>query len=98
MDKATVEVSTQVVEFMGTLAPEPRKRLREALRKLAREEGDICALEADLDGFYRLRVGSFRVIFFYTPKPGHRIIRCVFAERRSIVYQTFAQLARQVQK
>lgn len=98
MDKTTVEVSTQVVEFMGTLAPEPRKRLREALRKLAREEGDICALEANLDGFYRLRVGSFRVIFFYAAKPGHRIIRCVFAERRSIIYQTFAQLARQVQK
>lgn len=89
--KTRVEVSTQVADFVRTLAPEPRKRLRKALRSLADEEGDIRALEAELDGFWRLRVGRYRVVFHYTMVASERLVRCDYAERRALVYEAFAE-------
>lgn len=86
-----VELAQQVLDFLSSLSPAPRRAIREALRKLAQEKGDIHALEGDLEGFYRLRVSRYRIIFFYNPKPRARQIRCVFAERRSIIYEVFAQ-------
>lgn len=82
-----VRVSDQVVDFVRRLAPEPRRRVREALRALGQGAGDIKALEAPLDGYWRLRVGTFRVLFVYaTPSR----IDCVFIERRALVYEVFA--------
>lgn len=92
--KIPVELSDQVVNFIRRLAPEPRRELRAALRDLAREQGDIRALEADLSDFYRLRVGRHRVIFHYRMVRGRRTIRCEYAEARSIVYQVFSELSR----
>jgi len=82
-----VRASEQVVDFVRRLAPEPRRRVRDALRDLARGNGDIRPLEAPLDGYYRLRTGNFRILFTYaTPKR----IDCVFAERRALVYEVFS--------
>jgi mRNA-degrading endonuclease RelE of RelBE toxin-antitoxin system len=82
-----VELSEQVVDFVRRLPPDPRRRLRRALRDLGSEKGDIEALEGPLDGCCRLRVGGYRVILSYTGRGG---VQCVFAERRSIVYEVFA--------
>ena len=60
--KIRVELDPQVVDFVRALAPEPRKRLREALHGLEHEKGDLQQLEADLTGYARLRVGGYRVI------------------------------------
>jgi mRNA interferase RelE/StbE len=95
--KLPVELSAQVVGFIRRLAPDPRQRLRTALRDLTQEKGDIRALEADLQGFYRLRVGRYRVVFHYQNVRGKRTIRCEYAEARSIVYEVFAQLSRHLQ-
>ncbi len=84
-----VELAPQVVDFLRRLAPGPRRILRRALRDLAAERGDIKPLEAPLDGYCRLRVGAYRIIFAYA---GRRSIQCIFAERRSIVYEVFAQI------
>ena len=84
----TVVVSDQVLAFVRRLAPEPRRTLRQALRDLAAGKGDIRQLEAPLEGYSRLRVGAHRVIFAYGEK---RVIECVFAERRSLVYEIFAR-------
>jgi mRNA-degrading endonuclease RelE of RelBE toxin-antitoxin system len=84
-----VELSEQVVEFVRQLPPGPRRVLRRALRDLVRERGDIKALEGPLDGYSRLRVGAYRVVLSYS-KP--RTIQCVFAERRSIVYELLVEL------
>jgi mRNA interferase RelE/StbE len=84
----TVVVSDQVAAFVRRLAPEPRRALRQALRDLAAGKGDIRQLEAPLDGYNRLRVGAYRVIFAYGDK---RVVECVFAERRSLVYEIFAR-------
>ncbi len=87
-----IDISEQVREFIRTCPPEPRRRLRDALRKLAEEKGDIKALDGELEGYYRLRVHVYRIIFRYeTGKSGRRIF-CPFAEHRSVVYETFLNL------
>jgi len=89
-----IEVSGQVLAFIHQLAPEPRKMVRLALKKLATGQGDVRALEADLAGFYRLRITRYRIIFHYVFKGGQRILRCEFAEERSLVYQLYAEMVR----
>jgi mRNA-degrading endonuclease RelE of RelBE toxin-antitoxin system len=84
-----VELSEQVVDFVRRLPPEPRQRLRRALRDLARERGDVKPLEGPLEGYCRLRVGAYRIVLSYATQ---RTIQCVFAERRSIVYELLVQL------
>ncbi len=86
-----IEVEQQVRDFVGSLAPEPRRLIREALQKLAQEKGDIRALEGELEGFYRLRVGRYRIIFCYRRERQTRMIRCVYAAHRTLIYEVFAQ-------
>lgn len=87
-----IELAEQVREFICACPPEPRRWLRDALRKLADEKGDIKALDGELEGYYRLRVRSYRIIFRYESGKQGRIIRCDFAEHRSVVYETFLNL------
>lgn len=82
----TVRLAPQVADYLRRLAPEPRRRLRRALRDLATGKGDIRALEGPLQDYARLRVGPYRVILSYRASR----IDCVFAERRSLVYEVFA--------
>jgi mRNA-degrading endonuclease RelE of RelBE toxin-antitoxin system len=84
-----VEFSEQVVDFVRRLPPEPRRRLRRALRDLGRERGDIKPLEAPLERYCRLRVGAYRIVFSYSTRG---TIHCVFAERRNIVYEFLVRL------
>jgi len=86
-----VEIAEQVVTFIRSLPPEPRKALRRALSELEQERGDIRPLEGELEDFYRLRVGRYRVIFQYRVAGRRRSIRCVYAASRSIIYEIFAQ-------
>lgn len=90
-----VELSEQVVRFVARQAPEPRRVLRLALRGLAKERGDIRALEGPLQNFHRLRAGGYRVIFAYRITAKRQSIHCIFAERRSAVYEVFDQLLKQ---
>jgi len=53
-----VRIQEEVLQFLRTLPPKPKRALREALRDLAEEKGDILPLTDELDGFHRLRVGS----------------------------------------
>jgi mRNA interferase RelE/StbE len=87
-----IDVSPQVAGFLRGLAPQPRRLLRSALRELGEGRGDILALEHPLDGFYRLRVGRYRVIFRYAKVRGAPVVRCEFAQRRELVYETFADM------
>ncbi len=89
-----VELDPQVAEFVRALAPQPRKRLREAIRGLESEKGDLKQLEADLAGYLRLCVGSCRVIVRIYAQGGQRVARCVFAGKRPVVYELFAEILR----
>ena len=86
-----IEIEQQVRDFVASLAPEPRRQLREGLRKLAADQGDVRALEGELEGFYRLRVGRYRVIFSYRRAGRSQMIRCIYAAHRSLIYEVFAQ-------
>ena len=80
-----VRTSEQVVGFVKSLAPVPRRRLKAALKNLAKGKGDFIQLEEPLAGYHRLRTGGYRVIFKYGPAS----IDCLYAERRSLVYEVF---------
>lgn len=83
----TIKPSQQVADFVRSLPPEPRRQLRLAIRALASGGGDVKALEGDLAGYWRLRVGGYRVIFSRSAT----IIECIHAQRRSIIYEIFAE-------
>ena len=88
MSVPRIRLAPQVVEFVRSQAPEPRRRLRRALRALAADKGDLKPLEGPLQEYWRLRVGPYRIIVRYaTPKT----IECVFVERRNIIYEVFAE-------
>lgn len=84
--KYRVRVREQVRNFYSRLAPEERRAVKRGLRQLGSDRGDIRALRERLDGYYRLRVGTYRIVFRYLPG---RIIECVYMNSRSLVYDVF---------
>lgn len=90
-----VKIREQVRAFYARLGHEDRRAVKRGLTQLALERGDIRALRERLDGYYRLRVGTYRIIFRYQPG---RIIECVYMNSRSMVYDVFeSELHRIVQ-
>jgi mRNA-degrading endonuclease RelE of RelBE toxin-antitoxin system len=81
-----VEISPQVIEFLQSLAPEPRRALIRAIKRLPAGHGDVKRLQKDFERFWRLRVKTYRVIFRHE----EQVVHCEFAERRSTVYELFA--------
>lgn len=82
-----VRIQEEVLDYLRLLAPQPRHALRMAIKGLAREKGDIKPLTNELEGFYRPRVGSHRVVFEYEMIDGERTITCVFAGSRNWIYE-----------
>lgn len=80
-------LSEQVVSYVRSLPPVPKKRVREALEKLNQLEGDLKDLHHPLEGYCRLRVHQYRIIL----KIENETIQCVFIEKRSLVYEIFEQ-------
>ncbi len=87
-----LKISDQVVAFVRKQAPERRKALRAGLDELAKGHGDILPLEENLAGFWRLRIGRFRIVFDYEDST---TIRCIFIEERRLVYEVFASMLKQ---
>ena len=81
-----VKIREQVQVFYSQLAPGERRVIKLGLKQLAMERGDIRALRERLEGYYRLRVGPYRIVFRYLPG---RIIECVYINTRSLVYDIF---------
>ena len=50
--------------------------------------------EGDLAGYHRLRVLTYRVVYSETFAAGQRVLECVYAAPRSVVYELFAELLR----
>jgi mRNA-degrading endonuclease RelE of RelBE toxin-antitoxin system len=90
--KTKIRLETQVEAFVKSLAPEPRRRLRLAIQGLAEGSGPIKSLEGKLVGYSRLSVAGYRVIFKERSEAGNRVVDCIFAERRALVYEIFTQL------
>jgi mRNA-degrading endonuclease RelE of RelBE toxin-antitoxin system len=90
--KTRICVTEQVEEFVKSLAPAPRRMLRTAIKALADDRGDLKALEGPLTGYGRLRVTGYRVIYRERSEKGVRVIDCIYAERRAVVYELFTRL------
>ncbi len=84
-----ISASEQVAEWLSRLAPEPKCRVRVALRNLETWRGDIAPLHGELEGFYRLRIGGYRVVFRVMPR---QMIRLEYADTRDVAYEVFRQL------
>lgn len=89
-----VRVSGQVEAFVKALSPDPKKALRAGIKGLAEGAGDVRHLEGPLEGWQRLRVQTYRVIFTERFESGNRIVDCIYAHRRSVVYDLFKELLR----
>jgi mRNA-degrading endonuclease RelE of RelBE toxin-antitoxin system len=90
--KTKVSVGQQALDFIGRQPPDAKRALRESLHEV--ESGKICPipLEDELEGFYKVRVGAYRLILQSVPgQPGPGFL-VVFAERRKFVYVLFAEL------
>jgi mRNA interferase RelE/StbE len=90
--KNSVQLHEQVLRFIESLSPDPKRAIRRGLKGLENDEGNIKALDEDLAGHYRLTVKNYRIIFV---RDAGSIIRCVYADRRDVVYDRYSAIIRQ---
>jgi mRNA interferase RelE/StbE len=83
-----VAVGEPVSRYIRGLSPEPRRAIRKALKALCTERGDIRSLEDELSGFYRVRVGKYRILFRYR---GDATIEVPYIAERPVVYEIFEE-------
>jgi mRNA interferase RelE/StbE len=81
--------SDQVARWLRNLPPEPKQRVRAALKRLERWQGDIKPLQGELEGFYRLRVGGYRIVCHMISRS---VVQLEYADIRDVVYEAFRQL------
>ena len=79
-----LRLAAEAQAYLRTIPPEPRRRIREAVARLAEDpyadELDIRPVRSLGGGrLYRCRVGSFRIVFAVVPE-GARVLR-VFHRR-----------------
>ncbi|MFZ4716699.1 MAG: type II toxin-antitoxin system RelE family toxin [Chthoniobacterales bacterium] len=84
-----ISASEQVQSWLAGLPPETKRRVRLALRGLARGRGDIKGLIGPLTGFNRLRIGGLRIIFRQTSP---REILLEYANNRDVIYELYQEI------
>jgi hypothetical protein len=90
--KIKVTLEQQPVEFIKRQPPQSRRRLRDALHAVERGAAFPEPLEDELEGFYKVKVESFRLILESATSKEGPLFRVIFAERRKVVYEMFSQL------
>src|SRR2546423_13993111 len=81
--------------FIQTWSPDPRRAIRQALKQLA--EGrtaslDLRALEGVLQGYMRLRVRTYRVVYVVTAEAKGPALTLLAAGPRSTIYEAFEKI------
>lgn len=84
-----ISASEQVAAWLCGLPPQSKRRVRLALRGLAKGRGDIKGLQGPLEGFNRLRIGGLRII--HRQISGNEI-RLEYANTRDAVYELYEQI------
>ncbi|MBM3883146.1 MAG: hypothetical protein FJ387_26105 [Verrucomicrobia bacterium] len=87
-----ISASEPVQLWLQGLPPETRQRVRRELKALAGGRAgrlDLKPLRRELEGFYRLRIGDYRMVYHLEPGP---IVRLDYADVRDVVYDVFRQL------
>ena len=73
-----VKVSAEVKDYLSSLAPEPKQRLKHALQRTKPEP-----LDPPLDGFWKIRSARYRVLCYIEKD----VLYALFAAERSTVYE-----------
>jgi mRNA-degrading endonuclease RelE of RelBE toxin-antitoxin system len=87
-----ISASEPVQLWLQGLPPGTRQRVRRELKALSlgrAERLDLKALRGELEGFYRLRIGDYRLVYHLEPGP---MVRLDYADVRDVVYDVFRQL------
>ena len=86
-----ISASEQVQVWLCGLPPQTKRRVRAALKALAVSDPrlDLKALRGELEGFYRLRVGDYRIVYHWELK---RVLRLDYADLREEVSEVFKRL------
>lgn len=84
-----ISASEQVQSWLAGLPPETKRRVRLALRGLARGRGDIKGLIGPLTGFNRLRIGGLRIIYRQVRA---QEIRLEYANNRDVIYELYREI------
>jgi mRNA-degrading endonuclease RelE of RelBE toxin-antitoxin system len=85
----------QAEAFIKSLSPDPRRAIRLATKHLAAGKTtalDIRPLEGVLQGYMRLRVRTYRIIYTITAERSRPAITLVAAGSRSTVYEAFEKI------
>ena len=90
--KISLTLDEQPRDFLRRQPPEAKRALREALHAV--EAGGLSPepLEGELDGYYKLKVGGYRMVLEAVPGEAGPRYRVMFAEKRDVVYVLFASL------
>ncbi len=87
-----ISASEPVRIWLRALPPEGKTRVRRALKAPARDGTrslDIKPLRRELEGFHRLRVGDYRVLYHFGSGD---LLRLDYADIRDVVYDAFRTL------
>jgi mRNA-degrading endonuclease RelE of RelBE toxin-antitoxin system len=79
----------EAAKWLRNLLPDSKRRVRAAPRGLERWQGDVKPFQGELGGFYRLRVGGYRIVCRAVSKS---VIHLEYADTRDVVYEAFRQL------
>ena len=90
--RSKIKIGPLAENFIKALSSEPRRALRQGIKGLEKDKGDVKQLEGRLAGYSRLRVGRMRVIFKVEAVRGERVIFCVYVNFRPVIYELFEQL------
>ena len=85
----------QTEAFIKALAPEPRRAFRQAIKQLAEGKTaglDLRALEGVLQGYLRLRVHTYRLIYSVDAQEGGPVLILLAAGPRSTIYEAFEKI------
>ena len=88
----TISASEPVQLWLQGLPAGTRQRVRRELKALASgraDKLDLKPLRGELEGFYRLRIGDYRVVYHLEPGP---MVRLDYADLRDVVYDVFRRL------
>ena len=85
----------QAETFIKSLAPQPRRAVRQAIKQLAEGKTaalDLRALEGVLSGYLRLRVATYRVIYCVDADVEGPTLTLLAAGPRSTIYEAFEKI------
>jgi mRNA-degrading endonuclease RelE of RelBE toxin-antitoxin system len=90
--KIRVTLADQPLRFIRRQPPGSRRALRQMLQAVETGKAFPEPLTAELDGFYKLKVSSYRMILQAESAESGPRFHVAFAERRDAVYVLFTEI------